>query len=77
MMNNQSEVRETWQEVPLPRRVRGATTALLFAALALPMLGQSSVGLVGGVTRDVASGKPLAKVQIVARNLDKARSGPP
>jgi hypothetical protein len=43
----------------------------LFAALSLPAFAQSPVGLVGGITRDFSSGKPLAKVQIVAHNLDK------
>jgi hypothetical protein len=33
--------------------------------------GQSAVGLVGGITRESASGKPVAEVQIIAHNLDK------
>jgi hypothetical protein len=47
-----------------------ACIALLFAALPLSALGQTPVGLVGGVARDSASGKPLAKAQIIAHNLD-------
>jgi hypothetical protein len=63
MINNKG-VRETWH---LP----AIAAALLFSALSVPTFGQSSVGLVGGITRDSSSGKPIAKAQIVARNLDK------
>jgi hypothetical protein len=41
----------------------------LFATLSLPATGQSA-GLVTGVTRDSASGKPVAEAQIVAHNLN-------
>jgi hypothetical protein len=51
--------------------VAPACAALLFAAISSPAFGQSSVGLVGGVTRDSSTGKPVAKVQIIAHNLDK------
>jgi hypothetical protein len=85
-MNYNKGVREIRQEITLPwggtetskesrplpaTAVRLACAVLLFAALTLPAFGQSSVGLVGGVTRDSSSGKPMEKVQIVARNLDK------
>jgi hypothetical protein len=45
--------------------------ALLSGTLSLPALGQGSVGLVGGIARDSASGKPVAAVQIIAHNLAK------
>ena len=45
--------------------------ALLLAALALPAFGQSSVGFVGGITRNSSSGEPEGKVQIVAHNLSR------
>src|SRR5579863_364618 len=48
-----------------------ACAALLFAALSVPAFGQSAVGLVGGITRDSSSGKPIAQAQIIAHNLDK------
>jgi len=47
-----------------------ACAAFLFAVLSVPAVGQPSVGLVGGVTRDSASRKPLAEAQILAHNLD-------
>jgi hypothetical protein len=40
-------------------------------AAALPAFGQTSFGTVGGVTRDSASGQPVAQAQIIAHNLDK------
>ncbi len=83
-MNNNKGVRETRWVRPLPCRttetasesrhmpgIAPACATLLFAALSLPAFAQSPVGLVGGITRDFSSGKPLAKVQIVAHNLDK------
>ena len=33
--------------------------------------GQEAVGLVGGVTRDTTSGKPVAAVQIIAHSVNK------
>ena len=45
--------------------------ALLWGAWSLPAFGQATVGLVGGVTRDSASGKPVAEVQVVAHNVDQ------
>ena len=39
-------------------------------ALSIPVLGQA-IGLVGGITRDAASGKPVAEAQVNAHNLDK------
>jgi hypothetical protein len=44
---------------------------LLFAATSLPAFGQTAVGIVGGITLDSASGKPVAEAQITAHNLDK------
>ena len=44
---------------------------LLFAAASLPAFGQTAVGIVGGITLDSASGKPVAEAQITAHNLDK------
>jgi hypothetical protein len=43
----------------------------LCGALSLPVFGQAPVGLVGGITRDSASGKPVAEAQIVAHNLER------
>jgi hypothetical protein len=48
-----------------------ACAAFLFAVLSVPAFGQAPVGLVGGVTRDPGSGKPVAAAQIVAHNMDK------
>ena len=45
--------------------------AVLFGVLSLPAWGQAPVGLVGGITHESASGKPVAEVQINAYNLDK------
>jgi len=67
-MNNHKRGRESR---PVPATVVPACAALLIATLSLPAFGQSSVGLVGGVTRDSSSGKPVAKVQIVAHNLSR------
>ena len=47
----------------------GAT--FLGGALSCPGYGQSEVGLVSGVTRDSATGKPVAEAQIVVHNLDR------
>src|SRR5579862_7151621 len=44
---------------------------LLFAAASLPAFGQAVPGIVGGITLDSASGKPVAEAQITAHNLDK------
>src|SRR5580692_4598598 len=54
---------------PIP--VGPACAALLLGALSLPVFGQATVGLIGGVTSDSATGKPVAETQIVAHNLDK------
>ena len=43
---------------------------LLFGA-SLPAFGQTAAGIVGGITLDLASGKPVADAQITAHNLDK------
>src|SRR5258708_30417430 len=45
---------------------------LLLCALSLPACGQMDVGLVGGITRDSASGKPLAEAKIIAHNVDRS-----
>ena len=48
-----------------------ACVAFLLAALSPAAFGQAAVGLVGGVTRDSASSKPVAGVQVVAHNVAK------
>jgi hypothetical protein len=55
---------------------RPATTAPLlmcvafaFGVLSIPLFGQPSDGLVGGVTRDSITGAPVEQVQIVAHNM--------
>jgi hypothetical protein len=48
-----------------------ACAAFWLAALPVPAFGQVAFGLVGGITSDSSSGKPVAKAQIVAHNLDK------
>jgi hypothetical protein len=45
--------------------------AFLLSALSPALFGQPSVGLVGGVVRDAASGKTVPEVQIVAHNMNK------
>jgi hypothetical protein len=44
---------------------------LLIGASSLPAFGQAAPGIVGGITLDSASGKPVAEAQITAHNLDK------
>src|SRR5580700_6400357 len=46
-----------------------ACAVFLYATLSLPAAGQS-VGLIGGIIRDLASGKSGAEAQIVAHNLN-------
>src|SRR5450755_924903 len=48
-----------------------ACAAFLLGTLSPSAFGQASVGLVSGITRDSATGKPVAEAQIDARNLDK------
>jgi hypothetical protein len=48
-----------------------ACAAFLFGVQSLPALGQVTVGLVVGTTRDSATGKPVAEVQIIAHNVEK------
>jgi hypothetical protein len=48
-----------------------ACAAFWLAALPVPAFGQVAFGLVGGITSDSSNGKPVAKAQIVAHNLDK------
>ncbi len=45
--------------------------AILSVGLSPAAIGQGSVGLVGGIARDSASGKPIAEAQIIAHNLGK------
>ena len=61
-MNSERVLREMRQSV---------LAACIFAALSLPAFGQAPVGLVGGVARDSANGKPVAEAQIIAHNLNK------
>src|SRR5271166_703027 len=49
--------------------IRYTAAPLLLALLSFPVLGQIEVGLVGGITKDPASGKPIADAHIVAHNL--------
>jgi putative OmpL-like beta-barrel porin-2/carboxypeptidase family protein len=48
-----------------------ACAALLCGASSRPAFGQATVGLVGGITRDSSSGKPVAEVEVIAHNLNK------
>jgi len=48
-----------------------ACVAFQLAALHIPALGQDLLGGVGGVTRDSASGQPVARAQITAHNVNK------
>jgi hypothetical protein len=48
-----------------------AWTAFCFVGLPHPALGQPSNGLVGGITRDFANGKPLPGTRVVAHNANK------
>jgi hypothetical protein len=50
--------------------INAPACAAFILIASLPMFGQA-VGLVGGVARDSASGKPVAQVQVVAHNLSK------
>jgi hypothetical protein len=43
--------------------------ALILGIASFPALGQSMIGLVGGIARDEVSGKPLAAAQVTAHNL--------
>src|SRR5580698_3762950 len=66
------EIMRSNEGMPEARSAGGTIcVALLFAVLALPAAGQSPVGLVGGITRDSSNGKPVAKAQIVAHNIEK------
>ena len=69
-MINHKGVRELRTIHLRPTAVAVTCVAYMLAA-AIPALGQSSVGLMGGVTSDFTSGKPVAKAQIVAHNLFK------
>ncbi len=69
-MINQKGVRELRPKYLRPTAVAATCLAYILAA-AIPAIGQSSVGLMGGVTSDFTSGKPVAKAQIVAHNLFK------
>jgi hypothetical protein len=44
--------------------------ASLWGALSIPAFAQT-VGLVGGVARDVATGEPVAQAQVIAHSVDK------
>ena len=85
-MNSIKAVREVSQVAPLPRRVAVAgkgrrnplaipivptCAAFFWGALSLAAFGQPSAGLVGGITRDSSSGKPVPEVQVTAHNLNK------
>jgi hypothetical protein len=85
-MNSMRAVREVSQVAPLPRTVAAvgkcrrnplaipvvpACAAFFWGALSLTAFGQAMVGLVGGITRDSSSGKPVAEVQVTAHNLNK------
>ncbi len=68
MMKNPKRVQELRRINIHPPVLLTTCIALLFA-VPVPSFGQSSVGLVGGVTSDFASGKPVGKAEIVAHNL--------
>lgn len=48
-----------------------ACATILFGMMSLPAFGQVAVGLVG-ITRDSASGMPVAEAQITAHSLAKS-----
>jgi len=48
-----------------------ASAGFLFAAWSLAAFGQQAVGLLGGTTRDSASGKPVVEALIIAHGLDQ------
>jgi hypothetical protein len=75
-MNHDKTILKLGRLGPLMRKFAAITrisarAALLLGALSLPAFSQTSVGLVGGITRDSSNGQPMAAVQIVAHNLDK------
>src|SRR5258708_997614 len=85
-MNSIKAVREVSQVAPLPRRVAAAgkgrrnplaisvvpaCAAFFWGALSLTAFGQPTAGLVGGITRDSSSGKPVPEVQVTAHNLNR------
>ena len=85
-MNSIKVVRELSQVAPLPRRVAAtgkgrrnslaipvvpACAAFFWGALSLTAFGQPAAVLVGGITRDSSSGKPVPEVPVTARNLNK------
>src|SRR5262245_23194094 len=47
-----------------------ASVAVLAATLAIPVTGEPLSNLLNGITRDSATGMPLAGVQILAHTLD-------
>ena len=84
-MNTIKSVLEVRQVAPLPGGVAAtdkgrrhpfavlvvpACAAFFWGALSLPAFGQASAALVGGITRDSSSGKPVAEVQVTAHNLN-------
>src|SRR5579883_2381085 len=48
------------------------TIALIAAALPLWLFAEPDFGLVGGVARDAASGKPVCEAEVIIRNLEKS-----
>ncbi|HLX44387.1 MAG TPA: TonB-dependent receptor [Bryobacteraceae bacterium] len=48
-----------------------ARVACIVGSLSIPAFAQPEVGLVGGVTRDSSSGKPVPGAQIIAHSLNK------
>jgi len=84
-MNTIKSVLEVRQVAPLPGGVAAtdkgrrnpfavlvvpACAAFFWGPLSLPAFGQASAALVGGITRDSSSGKPVAEVQVTAHNLN-------
>jgi hypothetical protein len=51
--------------------VAPACIVFQLAALPVPAFGQAPFGGIGGVTRDSASGQPVAQAQITVHNVDK------
>jgi len=59
------------RRISLALYVVPACTAILCGAWPLPAFGQATAALVGGITRDSSSGKPVAEVEVIAHNLNK------
>jgi hypothetical protein len=83
-MNSIEVVREVSRVAPRPRGVAGkgrrkqlaifmapACAAFVWGAMSISAFGQPATTLVGGITRDSSSGKPVPEVQVTAHNLNE------